>query len=641
MSQINTLSPDFRPQVTKMAQCDRSEQSFAGVLEINVKSQFCYADPISSRGKTLQMIRVLTLIFIPLAGVMGFAANLMIGAIQSTNDLHVIQKQLAKAQAIGNLVHTVQMERADVVLAMRTGNYSIINDVYNRTDKMAMEQDLWPMCGHSNAKGFTETMQKHRSHLKDDNNTSHKEVVFYNEINQCFIFRLLESSRDMTHGSIWQDLIAYKMVIRAKENIGIVVAFGIVFFENGSLNNEDYISLRQNNALAEDHIDTFIRYSKHASDIYDEYNMSNSGVFTSIANFSSMWISNNFSDYSKEISATFRDTTFEYLDILRDLSLKIKSDINLRMKEEIDASELFLAVAILAFVVVIVLTPLLVWLMHRLTTSIQEYALDASMKSRQLNIEKQRSDNLLYQMMPKSVAQQLKMNKAVNAEYFDSVTVYFSDIVGFTTISAQSTPLQVVAFLNKLYHFFDNCLDRYDVYKVETIGDAYMVVSGLPQRNASRHVTEVTLMAVELLVGVKDFRIPHMPEQDLNLRIGVHTGSVVAGVVGTKMPRYCLFGDTVNTASRMESSGAPQRIHISKTTKDLLTGIGGFFIEPRGSIEVKGKGEMETFWVTGTSHHVPRGPCVAPLPDVTRNAAVIVDVAALSRDLTSNVRTKL
>ncbi|KAM6217173.1 atrial natriuretic peptide receptor 1 [Rhynchocyon petersi] len=221
--------------------------------------------------------------------------------------------------------------------------------------------------------------------------------------------------------------------------------------------------------------------------------------------------------------------------------------------------------------------------------------------------EKHKAEALLYQILPHSVAEQLKRGETVQAEAFDSVTIYFSDIVGFTALSAESTPMQVVTLLNDLYTCFDAIIDSFDVYKVETIGDAYMVVSGLPVRNGRLHAREVARMALALLDAVRSFRIRHRPQEQLRLRIGIHTGPVCAGVVGLKMPRYCLFGDTVNTASRMESNGEALKIHLSSETKAVLEEFGGFELELRGDVEIKGKGKVRTYWLLGERESSTRG----------------------------------
>uniref|UniRef100_A0A3P8W5X1 Guanylate cyclase n=1 Tax=Cynoglossus semilaevis TaxID=244447 RepID=A0A3P8W5X1_CYNSE len=211
--------------------------------------------------------------------------------------------------------------------------------------------------------------------------------------------------------------------------------------------------------------------------------------------------------------------------------------------------------------------------------------------------EKQKTDRLLYSMLPKPVADDLRQGRTTEAQSFASATVYFSDIVGFTQLSGASTPHQVVNFLNQLYTTFDDIIDNYDVYKVETIGDAYMVVSGVPQENGINHAGEIASMAVDLVNVCHNFKIPHKPNTQLKIRAGIHSGPVVAGVVGTKMPRYCLFGDTVNTASRMESTSEALKIQVSGATADLLHSLKGYVLTCRGTLNVKGKGDMTTWWL--------------------------------------------
>ncbi|KAM7537097.1 hypothetical protein Aperf_G00000073436 [Anoplocephala perfoliata] len=270
-------------------------------------------------------------------------------------------------------------------------------------------------------------------------------------------------------------------------------------------------------------------------------------------------------------------------------------------------------------------------LLDNLLSRMEQYAnnledLVAERTEQYLN-EKKRVEDLLYSILPKSVASQLIRHQAVKAESFDSVTIYFSDIVEFTSLSADSTAIQVVDLLNQLYTLFDSIIVQFDVYKVETIGDAYMVASGLPQRNENKHAREIARMAIVFLKSMATFKIPHRPERELKLRIGIHSGPVCAGVVGVKMPRYCLFGDTVNTSSRMESNGEPKRIHISRTTMSILRTFGNFVMSRRGLVEMKGKGKMETYWLHGEYGDIVYPP--APGALIVDNDPVSVNEAPL------------
>jgi len=170
------------------------------------------------------------------------------------------------------------------------------------------------------------------------------------------------------------------------------------------------------------------------------------------------------------------------------------------------------------------------------------------------------------------------------------LTVLFADIVGFTQLSARVSPTELVSLLNEIFSTFDQLAERHSLEKIKTIGDAYMVVGGLPIPRKD-HAEAIAEMALDMLDAISDFSNTH--NQDFSIRIGINSGPVVAGVIGIKKFIYDLWGDTVNTASRMESHGKPGCIQVTSTTYQLLQEK--YIFESRGAIEVKGKGMMNTY----------------------------------------------
>lgn len=191
----------------------------------------------------------------------------------------------------------------------------------------------------------------------------------------------------------------------------------------------------------------------------------------------------------------------------------------------------------------------------------------------------------------KSLDKQVK--RQVIAETHDCITVLFSDVVQFTQLAAQSPIISIVYMLNEMFSTFDDLCELYNVYKVETIGDAYMVVSGQDQRQ-NDHATRVVHMGFAMLEGMKHILLDG---KNMEIRIGINSGPAYSGVIGKKRARYCFFGDTINTANRMESSGSPSRIHISESTYFLIKDDPSFFFEKLGPKEIKGKGIMNTYFV--------------------------------------------
>nr|pir hypothetical protein C04H5.4a - Caenorhabditis elegans [Caenorhabditis elegans] len=200
----------------------------------------------------------------------------------------------------------------------------------------------------------------------------------------------------------------------------------------------------------------------------------------------------------------------------------------------------------------------------------------------------------------KHVAIELKAGRTVAPKMYDSATVMFSDIVGFTKLCSASTPIEVVNLLNKLYSEFDTVISKHDCYKVETIGDAYMVVSGIPIENGQRHVANISAVTLGIMDLLKVFEVPHRRDYRLTIRLGFASGQVSAAVVGLSSPRYCLFGETVNIAAVMESSGEGGRVQITETSKILLENeYPEFIIEIRGINKDVKQDDFVTYWLTG------------------------------------------
>ncbi len=207
-----------------------------------------------------------------------------------------------------------------------------------------------------------------------------------------------------------------------------------------------------------------------------------------------------------------------------------------------------------------------------------------------LAAERERSERLLLNILPASIAARLKTSEAAIADHNDEVTVLFADIVGFTPLSARKTPQALVQMLDRIFTAFDALADMHGLEKIKTIGDAYMAAAGLPEQRAD-HAEVAARMAQGMLEAVAQIAV--QTGEALSLRIGLHSGPVVAGVIGRKKFIYDLWGDTVNTASRMESHGVPGAVHCSAATAALLRP--NFQIEARGAMQIEGKGEMHTF----------------------------------------------
>jgi class 3 adenylate cyclase len=215
-------------------------------------------------------------------------------------------------------------------------------------------------------------------------------------------------------------------------------------------------------------------------------------------------------------------------------------------------------------------------------------------RTQEIEVERQKSEHLLQNMLPAHIALRLKAGETTIAEKYDHATVLFADIVGFTKFSQITPPEFVVAMLNVIFSDFDALAAEFQLEKIKTIGDCYMVCGGLNARK-NDHVKAVADMALRMIEHTE--RAAKTAASPIHIRIGIHTGAVVAGVIGTQKYAYDLWGDTVNTASRLESHGETGRIHISEAVQRVLKGK--YWFEERGSIEIKGRGALTTYFLIG------------------------------------------
>lgn len=244
---------------------------------------------------------------------------------------------------------------------------------------------------------------------------------------------------------------------------------------------------------------------------------------------------------------------------------------------------------------------------QNLTDNFRKHLNQSRRDRRAIADERAKSEKLLLNILPAKVALELKSSGRVNPMLYKSATVMFTDFKGFTRAAEQMTPEQVITELDQCFSFFDSLMSRYKLEKLKTIGDSYMCVGGVPEPSAT-HAIDAVLAALEIqdfMLQIKSIREAQgMPYWEL--RLGLHSGPLIAGVIGETKFAYDVWGDTVNTASRLESSGLPGRVNISRSTYELVSDF--FSVESRGSIDAKNKGRLEMFFVAGVKPHLSADP---------------------------------
>ncbi|XP_031627256.1 uncharacterized protein LOC116343374 [Contarinia nasturtii] len=569
-------------------------------------------NPAIKSGRRFQLLQMIILPFIPILALIIQTSYSLNELLKSQIDSSDTETQVTLATGLGKVVTQIQLERSEVAFFIFTNGstlrsnlssrFAVTNEALNNLPEFPdlvvpiFIDDVLNKQQNLNRTEFLRQLEDFRSKIHSEESSMADVMQWYNTVNAALLDHLTNQIKETDNSGVWRHLVGFKNILRSIECYGIASVHGINYFGRGLLSSDKYVDYIRHDMLGKDLLNTTINYVPDIKPVYKR--LASMPGYGSLRNSSNLIVKNQKRVSSVEEAITYFDLMASYLDELRKIQNFVREKIGFDVNTNINKAKYSTYIGVAILVIVLVVSPVIIFLVRNATNTIQIYACNLSEKAKELKREKRKSDMLLFQMLPPSVATQLKQTQKVPAEYYDEVTIYFSDIVGFTEIAAECTPLEVVNFLNSIYKVFDERIECYDVYKVETIGDSYMVASGLPVKNGNKHVSEIATMALDLLDAATYFRIPRRTNEFLQIRCGAHTGPVVAGIVGTKMPRYCLFGDTVNTASRMESTGEALKIHITAEMNNELMSIGGFKTEHRGLIDVKGKGLMNTYWLT-------------------------------------------
>ncbi|OWF44095.1 Guanylate cyclase 32E [Mizuhopecten yessoensis] len=521
----------------------------------------CKDQSMTDTGKRIQLVKMLCLTIIPILGLWGFTFYTLTDTISRKSANEKTKKELQLSVELGNLIHHLQQERDMSVLylsALGPETKTFLLTDYLETDKAIYALSDWPSNLDNEKRSefeskdkLQEYLSRHRQLLSKNRYNINNELDFYTNIIDVVIVWLYKSITQGKFAVVWKTLVAYLKLTSGKQDIGIERALGTLFYVQGGFQSHKYFEMYNNRI---NRFRAFYTTAELYSTRVDRlYSSGVKGVGTNITgiinNFrfeiqhkqmGTMWVPDI------QNARYWFDNMTQYLDTLLDIQRDLGYEIIARLDVVIDESTRDLAISASFLAVVLIMCPLVIFATENLTSSIQKYALTLVNKTRELMEEKKKTDSLLYQMVPKPVANKLQKNIHIDAEYFDSVTIMFSDIYGFAKMSTVCTPIAIVDLLNNLYRTIDDLLDDYNVYKVETINDCYMVASA-------------------------------------------------------------------------------NRIQISSSTASALFKTRKFITRKRGSITIKGKGEMKTVWLvgkvgdntelldtTGQEEHLSRTPMEAP-----------------------------
>ncbi|XP_048759342.1 uncharacterized protein LOC125668919 [Ostrea edulis] len=610
------VSPEFPDLEVKPSMSDRFQFSAGNAQDLVQKN---IQDTGSCR-RILEHWRMILVIIIPITAMIVFSSFNLSEAIQLKMATDSAITQINSAQQVASLIQMLQRERGRSTTYLSiNGNMSdargLLQIAQQNTDKSFQNvpsgSKIFSVTNTECIKSdILSNIKEMRDKIWKFNLTVLEVLDFYTCVNNVLMNDILSDVEVPEGKHLYSKLVVLMALLRHMDLVGIQRARIAYLFTTCGFTDNEFRIYKYIEGKSKSYLDIVFDYDSSIKNTYKESGIDPDEYLHEVSQ--KVWSQSYYSECTNQkederfaISIEWFKNITQFIDfdfvvhynssrLLKENLSEIRSDAEFRFA---------LFISLQVFVTLSSFT-LLAWYIscvNRMTLRLAKYASNIKSKTKELAKEKRLTDKLLYRMLPMKIAMQLKSNGCAPAEEFSQASVYFSDVVGFTSLCSRCSPMQVIDLLNEMYSLFDDCIDKYDVYKVETIGDAYMVTSGIPVPNGHLHALHISNMSLDIRDSMDNFRSPIHDNDIIRIRIGIHSGPCVTGVVGRKMPRYCLFGDTVNTAARMESTGAGGRIQISSTTHEIISHCDYFQCTPRGWIEIKGKGKMMTYWLDSSN----------------------------------------
>ena len=475
----------------------------------------------------------------------------------------VIFLQVSNAIDFARLTRMLQEERVSVALAYfieERENISTVIDLdkyvktdekefirafktvntFNATDQALQNITYWPKLDQIDyLKTKLKFQIKHalfRSKIKDRDKSIEEVFNWYNEVNGNTLNYVTYSIHDSDISNFYRFIIGYKNLLRSVEFAGKAGILGMEYTTSG-LDPEKFENFLEFDILRREYLNQTTNFLPYIQEEYEALNQRNSFDETQETIRNKEPLSRDI-----EVIVQYFFRFLKYSNQLREMIQGIADKITFYVNKDIARLSKQNIMPLLYIIVLLCFVPVCIVFTLNITSSMMRYSRLYNEKVDVYKKERQKTEKLLGSLLPNAIIKQMKRGEVPRPEIFDNTTIFFCDIVSFTNIASESTAHQIIDFLNDLYSLFDERIDNYDVYKVETIGDAYMVASGVPVSNGSQHAVEVSRMSLDLLAKIVTFEIKHKPGFRLKLRMGMHSGKVVGGVVGSKIPHYSVFG---------------------------------------------------------------------------------------------------